>query len=129
MVEELPQGLCYSRIASMRPRAHLGLGLFRLPVLHSVGPEDRLSHPAPGKAVMGTQMPPESLHRVFLSFDGHEYSATIWRGGGFQWRLLSVEVPAAGCRDVVLPDFESCRLALHAAEEIAREILEGRSGA
>ncbi len=78
---------------------------------------------------MGTQNPPESLHRVFLSFDGHEYSATIWRGGGFQWRLLSVEVPTARCQDVVLPDFPSCRSALHAAEQIARKILEGQSGA
>lgn len=37
-----------------------------------------------------------------------EHPATIWHGGGFQWRLDSVEIRAVRCRNVELRDFESC---------------------
>lgn len=66
---------------------------------------------------------PESFHSVTLSVDGATYTADIWRGGGSQWRLLSVEVygfpPLTGSK----ADYPSCRASLEAAEQLALSVL------
>lgn len=74
-----------------------------------------------GKVIfVGYQKAPESLHRVSLSVDGEEYSATIWRGSATQWRLLSVDIPNAGTFEGNDADYTSCRKVLAAAETMAK---------
>ena len=65
---------------------------------------------------------PESFHSVTLSVDGRAYTANLWRGGAYQWRVLAVDIHGYGRFVIAKDDFPSCRDALGAAERLVQQL-------
>ncbi|WP_312320984.1 hypothetical protein [Stenotrophomonas sp.] len=76
---------------------------------------------------MAVAIAPESFHSIDLSVDGMGYTIQLWRGGAYQWRVLSVDVEGIGKSERPMPDQLSCQAALESAEQMARDLIESRA--